>query len=190
MIGVLALQGDFEAHLRALERLGVTGHEIRRPAQCAELSGLIIPGGESTTLLRLMDFEPGWFEAIAGLAERGGALLGTCAGLILLARAVQPAQRSLGLLNVDVVRNAYGRQRESFVADGGGLEMVFIRAPRIEAVGDGVEVLARHDGVPVWVAQGRVFGASFHPELGIDSRVHRAFLDAAGNLENPISIRF
>src|SRR5688572_8941213 len=151
-IGVLALQGDFALHRQALDRIGVDSTEVRMPGQLDEVAGLIMPGGESTTLLKLLDtweFVP----ALEKLHSAGKPIFGTCAGLILLARDVEsPAQFSLGLIDVGVERNAYGRQRESFAADGevqlGGdshrLEMVFIRAPRIRRVGRGVETLARH----------------------------------------------
>jgi 5'-phosphate synthase pdxT subunit len=180
-VGVLALQGDFAAHERLLRGLGADVREVRRPRGLEGLDGLVVPGGESTTLLRHMDYEPSWWEALAGFHRRGGALFGTCAGLILLAREVTPEQRSLALLDVAVERNAYGRQVDSFEVtgtwrDGRPLEMVFIRAPRIVAVGPGVEVLAEHGGEPVLVAEGRVMAASFHPELTSDGGVHERFL--------------
>jgi 5'-phosphate synthase pdxT subunit len=183
--GVLALQGDFEAHAAVLRRLGRDVREVRRCAELAGLSALVIPGGESTTLLKLMADEP-WFEALRAFHERGGALLGTCAGAILLARAVEPEQASLGLLDAVVARNAYGRQVDSFetplepaAAVEGPLRGVFIRAPRFTALGAGVEVLARLRGEPVLVRQGRVLAATFHPEIAGDDRVHRLLLDAA-----------
>jgi len=178
-VGVLALQGDFAAHRRALASLGVETLEVRRSRQLAELDALVIPGGESTTLLRLLGHEPEWWPALEAFHRDGRPLLGTCAGLILLAKEVTgPAQRSFGFLDVTVARNAYGRQIDSFETtgrweDGRPLEMVFIRAPRITRVGDDVDVLARHDDVPVLVRQGRVLGASFHPELTADPGVHR-----------------
>ena len=181
-IGVLALQGDFAAHLRALEAAGTPGAEIRDVAAIESLDGLVVPGGESTTLLRLLGDEGS--REIRRFAERGGAILGTCAGLILLAREVRrPSQPSLGLIDVAVERNAYGRQVDSFVArgewvgNGGGppLEMVFIRAPKIVRCAPGVETLATHDGDPVLVRQGRILAATFHPELGGDRRVHAEF---------------
>ena len=184
-VGVLALQGDFEAHAAVLRRLGQEVREVRRCAELAELSALVIPGGESTTLLKLMDDEP-WFAALRAFHERGGALLGTCAGAILLAREVAPKQPSLALLDASVARNAYGRQVDSFetalessAAVEGPLRGVFIRAPRFTALGQDVEVLARLRGEPVLVLQGRVLAATFHPEIEGDDRVHRLLLAAA-----------
>ena len=183
-VGVLSLQGDFAAHLAMLDELGVGAFEVRRPAQLDALGGLVIPGGESTTLLRFMAYEPAWWDALGAFHERGGAILGTCAGLILCACEVRaPRQRSLGVLDVDVDRNSYGRQIDSFVAngewaDGRAMEMVFIRAPRITRVGPRVEVLARHAGEAVAVREGAVIGCAFHPELARDPSLHRLLLDA------------
>ena len=182
-IGVLALQGDFSLHARALARCGAEAVEVRKPEQLAGLDGLIMPGGESTTLLKLMDAW-GFVPALERFHQTGRPIFGTCAGLILLARGVEsPKQFSLGLIDVDVERNAYGRQRESFEADGtatlGGrdapIEMVFIRAPRIRRTGPGVETLARHGGEPVMAREGTVLAATFHPELTEDLTVHRYF---------------
>jgi 5'-phosphate synthase pdxT subunit len=180
--GVLALQGDFEAHARILRRAGAEAVEVRTAADLEAADGLIIPGGESTTMLKLLR-EEGMFEA---LREFGGTrpIFGTCAGAILLAKHVTaPAQESLGLLDIDVERNAYGRQLDSRIAtidapgvDGGELEAVFIRAPIIRRVGPEVRVLARYGGDPVLVEQGRHLAATFHPELTADLRVHRFFL--------------
>lgn len=181
-IGVLALQGDFALHAAALRRAAVEPVEVRKPGALDDVDGLILPGGESTTLLHLMDawdFGPG----IMAFHASGRPLFGTCAGLIVLAREVErPRQPSLGLIDVTVERNSYGRQRESFEAetpgilDGGDpLRMVFIRAPRIRRVGPGVEVLARHAGDPVLARQGSVLVATFHPELTDDLAVHRYF---------------
>jgi pyridoxal 5'-phosphate synthase pdxT subunit len=178
VIGVLALQGDFAAHREALRDVDVSTREVRRPSELAGLSGLVIPGGESTTLLNLMGDEP-WFESLRRFHDEGGVLLGTCAGAILLAREVRPRQASLGLLDAVVERNAYGRQVDSFQAKveapalGGALEGVFIRAPRFIALWPDVEVLARHDGEPVVVRQGRVLAATFHPELTRSRALHR-----------------
>lgn len=181
--GVLALQGNFAAHTSVLRRLGGAVREVRR---CADLDGLravVLPGGESTALLRLMADEP-WFDALRSFHAGGGALLGTCAGAILLARSVDPAQASLGLLDAAVERNGYGRQVESFEAKldaplfDDTLLGVFIRAPRFTALGPQVEVLARLDGEPVLVRQGRVLAATFHPEIARDDRVHRLLLAA------------
>jgi 5'-phosphate synthase pdxT subunit len=184
-IGVLALQGDFALHARALARCGsdVDVVEVRKPEQLDDLDGLIIPGGESTTLLKLMDAW-GFVPALEKFHAGGRPIFGTCAGLILVARDVSgPRQFSLGLIDVGVERNAYGRQRESFEAPGtaalGGppvpIEMVFIRAPRIRRVGEGVQTLARHGDEPVMARQGTVLVATFHPELTDDPAVHRYF---------------
>ena len=182
-IGVLALQGDFALHARVLEQCGVAAVEVRKPVELDEVDGLIMPGGESTTLLKLIDawdFVP----ALEKFNSAGKPIFGTCAGLILLAREVEsPKQLSLGLIDVTVVRNAYGRQRESFEASGTAklgpdpsqLEMVFIRAPRITRVGPGVETLARHGNDAVLVRQGTVLVGTFHPELTEDTAVHGYF---------------
>lgn len=184
-IGVLALQGDFARHRQALARCGVETVEVRKPEQLEDVDGLVIPGGESTTLLKLMDAW-GFVPAIEKFHAAGRPLFGTCAGLILLAREVErPQQFSLGLIDLTVERNAYGRQRESFEAagqarlDGGlrSLEMIFIRAPRIRQVGPEVEILARQGEDPVMARQGSVLVASFHPELTDDAAVHRYFCD-------------
>jgi pyridoxal 5'-phosphate synthase pdxT subunit len=182
-IGVLALQGDFDRHAKALARCGVQAVEIRKPEQLADVDGLIIPGGESTTLLKLIDAW-GFVPALEKFHAEGRPIFGTCAGLILLARDVEkPSQFSLGFIDVGVERNAYGRQRESFEAHGsatlGGratpVEMVFIRAPRIRRVGAGVETLATWNDEPVMARQGSVLVATFHPELTDDSAVHEYF---------------
>jgi 5'-phosphate synthase pdxT subunit len=184
-IGVLALQGDFALHVKALEGCGVETVEVRKPEQLSDLDGLVIPGGESTTLLKLMD-EWQFFPALEKFHAAGRPMFGTCAGLILLARGVDnPRQSSLGLIDVDVERNAYGRQRESFetrgtaVLDGAPatIDMMFIRAPRIRRVGEGVEVLARQNGDPVMARQGTVLVATFHPEVVGEPAVHRYFCD-------------
>jgi 5'-phosphate synthase pdxT subunit len=186
-IGVLALQGDFALHAAALARCGARAVEVRKPAELADVDGLIIPGGESTTLLKLME-EWGFVPAIETFHAAGRPIFGTCAGLIVLAREVEnPRQFSLGLIDVAVERNAYGRQRESFEAPGTAaldgrphpLEMVFIRAPRIRRVGPGVETLAVHGGDPVLVRQGTVLAATFHPELTDDTVVHEYFCQMA-----------
>ena len=183
-VGVLALQGDFEAHGRVLRGLGAEVREVRRCAELDDLAGLVIPGGESTALLELMRGAP-WFDAIRALHDRGGALLGTCAGAILLARRVAPEQPSLGLLDIAVARNGYGRQAESFEAavdaDSfiGAFSGFFIRAPRIQEVGAEVTVLARVDGEPVAVRCGRTLAATFHPELTGSTALHRLFLELA-----------
>ncbi len=186
-IGVLALQGDFEAHAKVLSDLGAEVSEVRRCGELDGLRGLVLPGGESTTMLNLMRDEP-WFDALRSFHRRGGAFLATCAGAILLSREVRhPAQPSLGLLDAVIERNAFGRQVDSFEtrldapALGGPLEAVFIRAPRFRALGEGVEVLARLDGEPVMVRQGRILALTFHPELTGDGRLHRYFTALAGN---------
>ncbi|MBI4010925.1 MAG: pyridoxal 5'-phosphate synthase glutaminase subunit PdxT, partial [Candidatus Rokubacteria bacterium] len=170
-IGVLALQGDFAAHGKALARLGVAAPEVRKPGELAGLDGLVIPGGESTTLLRLMG--EAFPRAIRGLHAAGTPIYGTCAGLILLAREVAgPRQPSLGLIDVAVERNAYGRQRESFEAeidarlDGtpARLPALFIRAPRMSRLGPGVTTLAHWRGEPVLAREGAVLVGTFHPE--------------------------
>jgi 5'-phosphate synthase pdxT subunit len=183
--GVLALQGDFAAHLAALRAAGVEAREVRRVAELAGLRGLVLPGGESTTLLRLMEDEP-WFQALREFHARGGALFGTCAGAILLARkVVQPRQPSLELLDATVARNAYGRQMDSFETDldvpaaGGRVRGAFIRAPRFVATGRDVEVLARRGAEPVLVRQGRLLAGTFHPELTGDTRLHCLFVALA-----------
>src|ERR1700690_1822681 len=184
-IGILAIQGDYEAHAGVLERLGVAHTYVRNPSDLAGLSGIILPGGESSTHLKIMK-EEGLFDALKQFAANGGAFFGTCAGAILLAREVHgPAQASLGLIDISVLRNGYGRQLASDVHTGPTklhkepLEMVFIRAPIIESIGPGVEVLAEDAGHPVLVEQGRVLASTFHPELTSDNTVHQHFLDVA-----------
>ncbi|HKQ61560.1 MAG TPA: pyridoxal 5'-phosphate synthase glutaminase subunit PdxT [Candidatus Polarisedimenticolaceae bacterium] len=183
-VGVLALQGGFAAHATALREAGAEPVEVRRTAQLAGLDRLVLPGGESTTLLHLMREEP-WFDELRAFHARGGAMLATCAGAILLARRVRdPEQPSVGLLDVEVRRNAYGRQVDSFETDldvrgfDAPLHAVFIRAPRFSAVGPDVEVLASLEGEPVLVRQPGILAATFHPELTGDRRLHREFLAA------------
>lgn len=182
-IGVLAIQGDYAAHAEALSADGAEPVEVRKPEELAGLDGLILPGGESTTMLKFLT-KHHFFEALKEYCSHH-PVFGTCAGAILLAREVRnPAQRSLGLLDVAVERNAYGRQIDSAILveetslAGGPLEMVFIRAPRIVEIGAGVEVLARREEFPVLVRQGMVMAATFHPELSKDRRVHRLFVEA------------
>jgi 5'-phosphate synthase pdxT subunit len=187
MIGVLAIQGDFAAHGRVLERLGVRWCEVRRPEQLAELSGLVLPGGESTTMLKFLLGE-GFIEPLTEFTRRGGSYFATCAGAILLAKEViNPSQPSLGVVDIAVERNAYGRQVDSFIDSAMSrafgpppLEMVFIRAPIITRVGRGVEVLVEHGGRPVLVRQGKHLVATFHPELTSDTRVHEQFVSLVG----------
>jgi 5'-phosphate synthase pdxT subunit len=181
-IGVLAIQGDYASHAQALAESGAEPVEVRKPDQLAGLDGLILPGGESTTILRFLE-KHRFFETLQQFCQEKPAF-GTCAGAILLAReVVNPPQRSLGLLDASVERNAYGRQIDSTILTaetalpGGPLEMVFIRAPKIDEVGPSVEVLARREGSPVLVRQGHLLAATFHPELSDDRRVHRLFVD-------------
>jgi pyridoxal 5'-phosphate synthase pdxT subunit len=181
-VGVLALQGDFEAHEKALARAGAEPVEVRSAGDLQELDGLVIPGGESTTMLKLLEIE-NLMEPLREFGRRK-PVFGTCAGAILLANEVlNPSQASLGLMDIGVERNAYGRQLESRIAqlrtegEDTDLEAVFIRAPIIRRVGEDVKVLARYQGDPVLVEQGRHMVATFHPELTGDSRVHRMFLD-------------
>jgi len=182
-IGVLALQGDFDAHRRRLEELGAEVVLVKKPEQLDEIDGLVIPGGESGTFLKLLG-EAG-FEKLKQFA-RTKPTFGTCAGAILLASEVDnPKQAGLGVLDIGIRRNAYGRQLDSSILEGhlgeSPIEMVFIRAPKIERVGPGVEVIATEGKDPVAVRQGRVMAATFHPELSEDIRVHRAFLDLVRN---------
>ncbi len=185
--GVLALQGDFEAHAAMLERLGATVEPVRTAAGLEGLDALVIPGGESTTMLRLMALE-GLDRRIVERVRDGLPILATCAGVILLAREVRPQQRSLALLDITVRRNAYGPQVASAVVpvrlagEVPGepvMEGVFIRAPRIERTGEDVQILGWRGEDPVLVRQGRILAATFHPELTGDDRVHRMLLDAA-----------
>ena len=186
IIGVLALQGAFEAHAKALTALGVTAKLIRTPAELANLDGLIIPGGESTTFLKFLE-RGGFLDALESFVQTTPTF-GTCAGAILLAKNVEnPPQKSLAALDITVERNAYGRQIDSAIISeptklpGGPLEMVFIRAPRITRTGPNVETLATRDGFPVLVREGHLLAATFHPELGSDPRVHQLFLDLIRN---------
>lgn len=180
-VGVLALQGDFEAHERALNRAGAEAVEVRSAADLENVQGLVIPGGESTTMMKLLEEE----DLIEPLRKFGREhpIFGTCAGAILLASEVSnPPQATLGLMDIDVERNAYGRQLDSRIARlhpqglEDELEAVFIRAPIIRRVGEGATVLARYQGDPVLVEQGHHLAATFHPELTNDSRVHLMFL--------------
>ncbi len=183
-IGVLALQGDFDAHRKRLEELGAEVMLVKKPEQLDEIDGLVIPGGESGTFLKLLG-EAG-FEKLKQFV-RVKPTFGTCAGAILLADEVEnPKQSGLGALDIRIRRNAYGRQIDSSIRQGRfleeklgevPLEMVFIRAPKIERVGPDVEVLATEGGDPVAVRQGNVMAATFHPELSEDTRVHQSFLD-------------
>jgi len=180
-VGVLALQGDFEAHRKALERAGARAVEVRTAEELEACDGIILPGGESTTMLKLLDIE-GLTEPLKRFGERK-PIYGTCAGAILLARDVSnPPQASLNLMDIGVERNGYGRQIDSSIAriatEGAGeIEAVFIRAPIIRRVGDGVRVVASYRGDPVWVEQGRHMVTTFHPELSGGGEIHRRFVE-------------
>jgi len=181
-IGVLAIQGDYAAHAEALAEAGAVPLEIRKLEELADLDGLVLPGGESTTMLKFLE-KRHFFTALKDFCSNH-PVFGTCAGAILLAREVRnPVQRSLGVLDAVVERNAYGRQIDSTILTsetslpGGPLEMVFIRAPRIVHTGPSVEVLARREGLPTLIRQGSIMAATFHPELSLDRRVHRAFAE-------------
>lgn len=200
-IGVLGLQGDFDAHRRAFEEAGVPVCIVRFPEQLDDISGLTLPGGESTTLVKLMK-EMGFVDAIRRFAAGGRPIYGTCAGAILMAaRVSNPVQFSLGLMDIDIERNAYGRQRESFETGQGHvmgelarrpaasarpelLDLVLIRAPRITRCGPGVDLLVTHQPAagkaePVLVRQGNLLAGTFHPEMGSDRRIHRYFGEMA-----------
>ena len=186
-VGVLALQGDFEAHQKALERAGAEAVQVRTADQLAGVDGLVIPGGESTTMLKLIDYM-GLKEPLRDFAAEK-PVFGTCAGAILLANDVQnPPQESFGLVDMTIERNAYGRQIDSRVAriepdaefqsraGEGDVEAVFIRAPIVRRTGPAVKVLAEYDGDPVLLEQGKHLIATFHPELTDDARIHKLFL--------------
>jgi 5'-phosphate synthase pdxT subunit len=182
-IGVLALQGDFDAHRKRLEELGAEVVLVKKPEQLDGIAGLVIPGGESSTFLKLLGE-----EGFAKLKEfvRVKPTFGTCAGAILLANEVEnPKQAGLGALDITIRRNAYGRQVDSSIREGKFLndpiEMVFIRAPKIERLGQGVEVVATEGRDPVMVRKGKTLAATFHPELSDDVRIHQYFLDLIGN---------
>ena len=181
-IGILAIQGNFESHARAIEEAGGCAKEVRLPEELTSLEGLVLPGGESTTMLRHLE-KRGFFDALVEFGSRK-PVFGTCAGAILLAtRVLHPEQRSLGLLDATIERNAYGRQIDSSILTaatglgGEALEMVFIRAPRFTQVGDSVTVLASREASPVLVRQGHILAATFHPELSADRRVHGLFVE-------------
>jgi 5'-phosphate synthase pdxT subunit len=189
--GVLALQGAFREHVAALRDVGLDAVEVRLPRDLEGLDGLVIPGGESSTMSKLIDAYD--LEApIRAIAARGGAFMGTCAGMIVLAHHAEdgrPDQRYLDMIDIDVRRNAYGRQPASFEAQlrlaGEDLPLpgVFIRAPQIERVGDGVDVVAELDGRPVAARQGNVLVTAFHPELTTDRRLHRRFAQMVAGRE-------
>lgn len=187
VIGVLALQGDYASHAEAVREAGGEPRLVRRKEELDTIGGLILPGGESTTFLKLLD-RTGLFEPLLQFT-RTRPSFGTCAGCILLAREVRgPEQASLGVLDATVERNAYGRQIDSEILTaptslpGGPMEMVYIRAPRIARVGPSVEVLASRDGFPVFVRQGHLLAATFHPELSHDRRIHRYFVQMVQEL--------
>ena len=182
-IGVLALQGDFDAHRKRLEALGAKVVLVKKPEQLDDIAGLVIPGGESSTFLKLLGE-----DGLAKLKDfvRVKPTFGTCAGAILLANEVEnPKQAGLGALDITIRRNAYGRQVDSSIREGQFLndpiEMVFIRAPKIERVGDGVDVIATEGNDPVLVRKGKTLAATFHPELSDDVRIHRYFLELIAN---------
>ena len=185
-IGVLALQGAYDVHAQRLEAVGAEAYLVRKPEQLDLLDALVIPGGESTTFLKHLE-RAGFYSRLEEFCH-AKPVFGTCAGCILMAKEVErPPQRSFGVLDIAVERNAYGRQNDSTILTaetalpGGALEMVFIRAPRILRVGLGIETLATRDGSPTLVRQGRLLAATFHPELTTDTRVHQLFLEMVGN---------
>jgi 5'-phosphate synthase pdxT subunit len=190
-IGVLALQGAYDAHVRTLTALGAMPRLVRLPQDLDGLDGLVMPGGESTTMLKFLD-RNGFFEILQSYVK-STPTFGTCAGAILLAARVEgPTQRSLGALDITVERNAYGRQIDSSILtaetalEGGPLEMVFIRAPRITQAGPMVETLASRDGYATLVRSGHILAATFHPELSADTRVHQLFLSLVA--QNAVSV--
>ena len=194
-IGIVAIQGDFAAHAAMLRELGAETVEVRTVQDLEGCDGIILPGGESTTQLQFLK-EEGLFDAIRKFAKQGGAVFGTCAGAILLATKVtNPSQDSLGLLDMTVLRNGYGRQLASDVffepstLKQEPLEMVFIRGPVIEEVGQGTAVLARHEGKPALVEKGNLLAATFHPELTDDTTVHQHFLELAAQSTAAIAAR-
>lgn len=187
IVGILAVQGDFEMHARMLERAGAGWKLVKRREDLEGAQALVMPGGETTTMLKFF-CEEQLGPAVSAFAAKGKPVFGTCAGAILLAREVlNPPQEHLGLLDITIERNAYGRQIDSAVRRGEcpeladhPLEMVFIRAPIIRRVGEGVRVLGRAEGLPVLVEQGRILAATFHPELTEDATIHRYFLRGLG----------
>jgi pyridoxal 5'-phosphate synthase pdxT subunit len=189
-IGVLAIQGDYEAHKARLEQLGAEVMLVRKPEQLDAIDGIVIPGGESSTFLNFLA-ERGFLEKLRDFVSTKPTF-GTCAGAILLAKNVEnPPQKSLAALDIRIRRNAYGRQIDSSIREAESklgskpLEMVFIRAPKIVSTGKGVEVLATHGGDPVLVRQGKIMAATFHPELSEDTRVHQEFVKMVRNGHRP-----
>jgi 5'-phosphate synthase pdxT subunit len=190
-IGILAVQGDFEAHAATLARIGVDSVFVRTPSDMQGVDAVVLPGGESTTQWKFL-VEEGLDKSLAEHAAKGGAIFGTCAGAILLARDVHnPKQESLGLADISVIRNGYGRQLASEVRHGAteisseAIEMVFIRAPIIERVGPDTQVLAKSEGQPVLIRQKQILIATFHPELSNDTTVHQYFVDMIRNRKTP-----
>ena len=182
-IGVLALQGDFYAHRKRLEELGADVVLVKKPEELDQIDGLVIPGGESSTFLKLLG--DAGFEKLKDFVNHKPTF-GTCAGAILLAKEIEnPAQLGLGAIDIGIRRNAYGRQIDSSIREGlfrgSPIEMVFIRAPKISRVGDGIEVLATEGTDPVVVRQGKTMAATFHPELTDDTRIHQAFVNLVQN---------
>ena len=189
-IGVLALQGAYDIHAERLAELGASTRLVRTPEQLNGLDGLVIPGGESTTFLKHLE-RAGFYEVLDEFV-RTKPTFGTCAGCILLAKEVEnPPQRSFGVLDIAIERNAYGRQNDSAILTaetklpGGPMEMVFIRAPRISRIGEGIEVLARRGDDPALIRKGSLLAATFHPELSHDVRVHQLFLDMVAENKRP-----
>lgn len=193
-IGVLALQGSYEAHQQCLKKLSINVKLIRQAEALAMVDALVIPGGESTTLLELLERDGGFWEKLQQFSQKKPCL-GTCAGAILLASTVEnPAQKSLGAIEMRIKRNAYGRQLQSAIQnerclfDNSSLELVFIRAPQIIKTGANVEVLAEHNGDPVWVRQGQTMATTFHPELTSDLKVYTKWLECI-RCDTPIPSR-
>jgi len=190
MFGVLALQGNYRQHIQALQKLGVKASLVRTAEELSKVSSLILPGGESTSIQKLMD-SLDLFEVIRAFSRENKAILGTCAGAILLAKQSSLPQGGLALMDIKIKRNAYGRQGESFISHGrcpvikgndSKVDMVFIRAPRILSYDTGVEVLATHRSQPVWVQQNNMMATTFHPELSQDLKVYKCFLKFATKL--------
>ena len=196
VIGVLALQGAFASHQQRLAELGAASRQVRTPGDLEGVDALVMPGGESTTMSKLL-LSSGLFDEIAARIAGGMPVFGTCAGMILLATEVldgRPDQRSFGAIDISVRRNGYGRQVDSFESDldvasidGGPFHGVFIRAPKVERTGPDVDVLAEHEGVPVLARSGRVTVASFHPELAGDARLHAQFVEHVQHLNQHIT---
>lgn len=187
MIGILALQGGYAAHAEKLSQLGIRWRYIRQAAELDQVQGLILPGGESPTMLKLAEIN-GLFDAILHFHKANKALFGTCAGAILLAKEVYPKQKNLGLMDFHIERNAYGRQLASRIVYGKSilksspLEMIFIRAPRFKALSASHKIIARYGNEPVCVQQGRCLAATFHPELTTDLSLHQYFVELCSEI--------